>query len=495
MTSASRRPRRPRPGRARARRPRAMPPGGVGDHPGRSRRDGCRRRRARWRLRRGPRRRTRPVSDAPAVACCSASRWSGCVLAGRRRSRGPTASPRADGTAAGPPSSGADMPHAPRQPRRPRPARDRRLRRGRRDRARARRRARPGRRLRRLRRPPPRPAGDRRGPARPAGPGPHPRLPPDARAGRLAPPAGLAPSPRPARGPEVRLRGSPGHRARHPGPRRASSSRARSASPSRRRRRHRGSAAAASGRGAGRDGRVDAPSRDQAPDGTRESAAAASMAPAELAGSGHAAAATARRPVRSPSPGGDIAGTDAGVRRPRDDRRGLRGERRRRVPGAQAARVSAADRPPAPAPPAGDALAPLASLAALLLVAGVVLGGLRLVARRVGLTRSPQSRSGSRTRKVAPMPRHAVALGRDRPAVGLGEVADDRQPKAAARRCRRAAGSGRTRAAGRPAGSPRRCRGRSAPRRHRRARTSTSTRPPGGVWRSALATRFVTISR
>ncbi len=50
---------------------------------------------------------------------------------------------------------------------------------------------------------------------------------------------------------------------------------------------------------------------------------------------------------------------------------------------AEAARVSAADARVSPEPVSGNALAPLAPLAALLLVVGVVLGGLRLVARRV----------------------------------------------------------------------------------------------------------------
>ena len=49
----------------------------------------------------------------------------------------------------------------------------------------------------------------------------------------------------------------------------------------------------------------------------------------------------------------------------------------------EASRVSTADQPVAPAPLNGTAPAPFAPLAALMLVVGVVLGGLRLVARRV----------------------------------------------------------------------------------------------------------------
>ncbi len=50
---------------------------------------------------------------------------------------------------------------------------------------------------------------------------------------------------------------------------------------------------------------------------------------------------------------------------------------------AEASRVSAADAGVSPPSVNSNTLAPLAPLAALLLIVGMVLGGLRLVARRV----------------------------------------------------------------------------------------------------------------
>ena len=133
-----------------------------------------------------------------------------------------------------------------------------------------------------------------------------------------------------------------------------------------------GGAAAASGAG-------DAAAMEMAPQMAPESAATASMAPAELG------LRTPRLRVPTPgpvaAPGGDIAG-EAPSGDPKMTVTGSEVNARTASPD-EASRVSAADGAVSPEPVSGNALAPLGLLAALMLLVGVVLGGLRLVARRV----------------------------------------------------------------------------------------------------------------
>ncbi len=118
---------------------------------------------------------------------------------------------------------------------------------------------------------------------------------------------------------------------------------------------------------------------EMAPQMAPESAAAASMAPAEL----RAPYPVVTSPNASPitAPGGDIAGEAPSS----DPKMTVAGSEVNAgtAPPDEASRVSAADTQVSPERVNGNALAPLAPLAGLLLFVGVLLGGLRLVARRV----------------------------------------------------------------------------------------------------------------
>jgi hypothetical protein len=122
----------------------------------------------------------------------------------------------------------------------------------------------------------------------------------------------------------------------------------------------------------------DAAAVEMAPQMAPASAAAASMAPPELRAPYVAPASPNASPVAAP---GDIAG-EAPSSDPKMTVAGSEANAGAASPD-EASRVSAVDQPLSPAPLNGNALAPLAPLAALMFVVGVVLGGLRLVARRV----------------------------------------------------------------------------------------------------------------
>ena len=138
-------------------------------------------------------------------------------------------------------------------------------------------------------------------------------------------------------------------------------------------------ASAPDGGGAAASGAGDAGAVEMAPQMAPESAAAASMAPAQL----RAPYAAVPSPNASPiaASGGDIAGEAASG----DPKMTVTGSEANAAAASpdEAARVSAADQPLSPGSLDGTTPAPLAPLAALMLVVGVVLGGLRLVARRV----------------------------------------------------------------------------------------------------------------
>ena len=123
--------------------------------------------------------------------------------------------------------------------------------------------------------------------------------------------------------------------------------------------------------GAAASGAGDATAIEMAPQMAPESAAAASMPPAELRAP-YAAGGDTAGEAASSDPKMTVTGSDANGSEASPDGASPDG----------ASRMSAADQARSPEP-VGAALAPLAPLAALMLVAGVVLGGLRLVARRV----------------------------------------------------------------------------------------------------------------
>jgi hypothetical protein len=139
-----------------------------------------------------------------------------------------------------------------------------------------------------------------------------------------------------------------------------------------------GASAAASDAAA--TGTADANAVEMAPQLAPASAPAASTAPVELRVPNTAIAS----PITSlvPAAGGDIAG-EAPSGDPKMTSVGSGVNDSEASPDA-ASRMSAADQPLSPEPVNdGNALAPLAPLAALLLVVGVVLGGVRLIARRM----------------------------------------------------------------------------------------------------------------
>jgi hypothetical protein len=116
-----------------------------------------------------------------------------------------------------------------------------------------------------------------------------------------------------------------------------------------------------------------------APEMAPASAPAASTAPVELRLPYAAIASPNTSPIAAA--GGDTAGeAPSGDPKMSTVGSGLNGTE---ASPDQASRMSAADEPVSPAPFLDAAPAPLALLAALLLVVGVLLGGLRLVARRV----------------------------------------------------------------------------------------------------------------
>ncbi len=128
--------------------------------------------------------------------------------------------------------------------------------------------------------------------------------------------------------------------------------------------------------GAAASGAGDAGAVEMAPQMAPESAAAASMAPTQL----RAPYAAIPSPNASPiaAPGGDVAG-EAPSGEPKTTVTGSEANAAAASPD-EAARVSAADTQVSQEPVSGTALAPLA---ALMLTAGVMLGCLRLVARRL----------------------------------------------------------------------------------------------------------------
>ena len=133
-----------------------------------------------------------------------------------------------------------------------------------------------------------------------------------------------------------------------------------------------GGAAAASGAG-------DATAVEMAPQMAPESAAAASMAPAELRAPHPAAASPNASPIAAP--GGDIAG-EAPSGDPKMTVAGSEANAGVASPDASA-RVSAADTQSSREQVNSNVQAPLVPMAGLLLLLGMVLVGLRLVARRV----------------------------------------------------------------------------------------------------------------
>ncbi len=138
-------------------------------------------------------------------------------------------------------------------------------------------------------------------------------------------------------------------------------------------------AASAPADGAARAAASDAAAVEMAPEMAPASAAAASPAPVEL----RAPYAAAPSPIAVPvaSPGGDLAG-EAPSGDPKMTVTGSEANAGAASPD-EATRVSAADQPLSTGAANGNARTPFAPLAALSLVVGVVLGGLRLVARRV----------------------------------------------------------------------------------------------------------------
>jgi hypothetical protein len=130
--------------------------------------------------------------------------------------------------------------------------------------------------------------------------------------------------------------------------------------------------------GAAASGAGDAAAVEMAPQMAPESAAAASMAPVEP----RVPYAVVPSPNASPiaAAGGDLAG-EAASSDPKMTVTGSEANGSEASPD-EASRMSATNQALSPAPVGSD-LAPLAPLAALMLVVGVLLGGLRLVARRV----------------------------------------------------------------------------------------------------------------
>ena len=115
-------------------------------------------------------------------------------------------------------------------------------------------------------------------------------------------------------------------------------------------------------------------------------------------------------------------------------------------------------------------------------------------------SRPPSTTCGSparseRQREPERRPATGRRLDRDRPAVGLHEAPRDRQPEPGAARVACPSRNGRRRAARAPGRSRARCRRRSGRATPVHDRPPIVTRPPAGVWRSPLATRFASTSR